>query len=207
MSRLRLLSPSGFKVAAPAELLWALIGLILTIGGTFLEAYMMNAPWSWGQGGVITHSLGVSYQIAAVLLVGCLGGRNAALISQLAYLTLGLTWLDVFTEGGGFDYLQRPTFGYLLGFVPGAWICGWFAFRMPLRIETLALSCISGLAAIHGVGLVYLAIARGLGWVGASAGSLWEQILAYSVYPIPGQLAIVCAVTVIAYTLRNVLFY
>ncbi len=205
MSCLRLLSPSGFKVAAPVELLWALIGLILTIGGTFLEASIMNAPWSWGQSGLMTHSLGVSYQVAAVLLVGCLGGRNAALISQLAYLTLGLTWLDVFTDGGGFGYLQRPTFGYLLGFVPGAWICGWFAFRMPMRIETLALSCVSGLAVIHSVGLLYLAIARSVGWFATA--TLWEQVLAYSFYPLPGQLAIVCAVTIIAYTLRNVLFY
>ena len=35
------------------------------------------------------YSLGVTSQVAAVLLVGCLGGRNAAAISQVAYLSSG----------------------------------------------------------------------------------------------------------------------
>lgn len=187
--------------------MWALIGLILTIGGTLLEAFIASPPWIWGQGGVQTYSLGVTCQIAAVLLVGCLGGRNAAAISQIAYLILGLTWFNVFTQGGGLDYVQRPNFGYLLGFVPGAWICGWLAFRLPRRLEFLALSCLMGLAAIHITGISYVLISHALKWKPIASLSLSETLMNYSVMPLPGQLALICAVTVVASLLRRLMLY
>lgn len=195
------------KVAAPTQLLWVLIGLILTIGGTLLEAFIASPPWDWSQHGIQVHSLGVTWQIGAVLLIGCLGGKNAAAISQIAYLLLGLTWFNVFTQGGGVDYLLRPTFGYLLGFVPGAWICGWLAFRNPVRLEFLALSGLAGLLTIHLSGIGYLLTGHIFRWADISATPFWQALLTYSLYPLPGQLAIVCAVTVLAFTLRHLMFY
>lgn len=192
---------------SPTELLWALIGLILTIGGTLLEAFTTNAPWNWSQQGLQAHSLGVTYQIGAVLLVGCLGGKNAAAMSQVAYLLLGLTWFDVFDQGGGIDYMQRPSFGYLLGFVPGAWVCGWLAFRVPNRLESLAFSCIAGLLTIHAVGLTYLLLAYNLFRNTTVTQSLWQAIATYSIAPLPGQIAIVCAVTILAFALKLLMLY
>lgn len=192
---------------SPTELLWALIGLILTIGGTFLEAFITTPPWSWGDQGLQAQSLGVTYQLGAVLLIGCMGGRTAAAISQIAYLLLGLTWFNVFTQGGGVDYIHRPSFGYLLGFIPGAWICGWLAFRLPPRLESLAFSCLSGLLTIHLVGVVYLSLGTNGGWLSAPNLTLWQAIATYSLNPLPGQLAIACAVTVISFALRHLMFY
>ena len=157
--------------------------------------------------GIQTHSLGVTYQVGAVLLIGCLGGRNAAAMSQVAYLLLGLTWFNVFTQGGGPDYIHRPTFGYLLGFVPGAWVCGWLAFRAPTRLESLAFSCLCGLLTIHGMGLTYLMLSQRVSGLGMPVVNFWQSIVAYSLYPLPGQLAIVCAVTVVAFILRHLMFY
>lgn len=193
-------------MSAPTELLWALIGLILTIGGTFLEAFITSPPWNWSDQGLQAHSLGVTYQVGAVLLVGCLGGKNAAAMAQIAYLLLGLTWVNIFAQGGGLDYIQQPTFGYLLGFVPGAWVCGWLAFRVPTRLESLAFSCLVGLLTIHAIGLSYLVIAHFSDWLGAPV-SLLQAILAYSIHPLPGQLAVSCAATVIAFILRHLMFY
>ncbi|HEY9645755.1 MAG TPA: biotin transporter BioY [Chroococcidiopsis sp.] len=195
-------------MSTPTELLWALIGLILTIGGTFLEASITNAPWNWVYQGLQPLSLGVSYQVGAVLLVACLGGKNAAVISQIAYLLLGLTWFNVFTQGGGIDYIYRPSFGYLLGFIPGAWICGHLAFRLPTRLESLAASCLCGLAAVHVTGLAYVILATRLfGWVDEAKTTMLDLFISYSVTPIPGQLVVVCAVTVLSYILRNLMFY
>lgn len=194
------------KLTAPTQLLWALIGLILTIGGTLVEAFITSPPWAWGQG-VHTVSLGVTCQIGAVLLTGCLAGSRAAAISQIAYLLLGLTWFNVFTQGGGFDYLFRPTFGYLLGFVPGAWVCGWFAFRLPLRLEFLTLSSLAGLLTIHLTGTLYLMLAHVFSWVNLGSQSIANALLAYSVQPLPGQLAVVCAISVLAFLLRHLLLY
>lgn len=195
---------SFLKIAVPTllELLWALIGLLLTIGGTFLEAFIARLSWSWGPEIFQAQSLGVTYQIGAVLLVGCLGGKNAGALSQIAYLVLGLTWMPVFTKGGGLDYLKEPTFGYLLGFIPGAWLCGWIAFHLPSRLEFLALSCIGGLLAVHLVGLSYLALTGSF-----NQDFLLSAALKYSLNPLPGQLAVVCAVSVIAFLLRQIMFY
>lgn len=192
-------------MAAPNQLLWSLIGLLLTIGGTFLEAYVTSAPSSWSERGIQTIPLNVTYQIGAVLLVGCLGGRKAGALSQIAYLILGLTWLPVFAQGGGISYIQQPHFGYLLGFVPGAWVCGFLAFQASPKLESLAFSCLCGLLTIHLCGLSYLILSQIFHW--SSQVPLLPTILRYSFDPIPGQLVVVCAVTVLAYGLRLILFY
>jgi biotin transport system substrate-specific component len=196
------------KVPPAAEILWALIGLMLTIGGTLLEAFVPSPPWAWIQNGTVeAYSLGVTCQIGAVLLVGCLGGKNAAVISQVAYLLLGLTWFNVFTQGGGFDYVLNPRFGYLLGFVPGSWICGYLAFRFPVKLEYLALSGLAGLLSIHLMGMAYLSIANFFRWSVLGTASLSEALLTYSLAPLPGQLAVICAVSVVSFALRQVMFY
>jgi len=150
----------------------------------------------------IVQSLGVTYQIGAVLLVGCLGGKNAGALSQIAYLTLGLTpWFPVFSQGGGWAYVTQPTFGYLLGFIPGAWVCGWFAFRSRCQLERLGISCLAGLGLIHITGLLYVLLLR------LPRETLLNLIQTYSVQALPGQLTIGCAVTVLAYLIRQILFY
>lgn len=196
----------------PIELLWALIGLILTIGATWLEAFITNAPWDWGTAGIQVYSLRVSFQVGAVLLMGCLGGKNAAALSQIAYLTLGLLLFEVFglpifTQGGGLGYVQEPSFGYLVGFIPAAWTCGYLAFQEPPKLESLAFSSVCGLGLIHGCGLVYLTIAWLAGWLAIAQASLWQLVWTYSLAPLPGQLIMVCAVSVIAFVLRRLLFY
>jgi biotin transport system substrate-specific component len=196
------------SVSAPNKLLWALIGLLLTIGGTFLEAFVTNPPWDWSGKGIHTISLGVTYQIGAVLLTGCLGGKSAGALSQIAYIVLGLNLnIPVFTRGGGISYVKEPSFGYLLGFIVGAWSCGFLAFRMPPRVESLAFSCICGLLSIHICGLSYLMISQLFHWGGSESLPLMQAIMKYTIYPLPGQLAVVCAVTVLAFALRQLMFY
>ncbi|HEY9748953.1 MAG TPA: biotin transporter BioY, partial [Allocoleopsis sp.] len=193
-------------MAAPIELLWAFIGLILTIGGTFLGASITSPPWSWENSGIQTYPLGVTCQIGAVLLASCLGGRNAGALSQIAYLALGLAGFPVFTQGGGIGYIREPMFGYLLGFVPGAWICGSLAFKAPPRLESLTFSCLCGLLTVHVVGLVYLIFGYLFSWVN-TASPLLEAVLKYSYYALPGQFALTCAVTVLAFAIRHLMFY
>ena len=197
-------------MAAPNQLIWSLIGLLLTIGGTFLEAYVTSAPSGWSEHGIQTIPLGVTYQIGAVLLVGCLGGKTAGALSQIAYLVLGLTWFPVFSQGGGLAYLKEPSFGYLLGFIAGAWVCGFLAFKTSPRLESLAFSCVCGLLTIHVYGLIYLVVFKlfnSFTWAGAGTMPILQAILKYSIYPLPGQMVVVCAVAVIAFALRQLMFY
>lgn len=184
-----------------------MIGLLLTIGGTFLEAYSITSPWSWSQHGIQTASLGVSYQIGAVLLIGCLGGQNAGALSQIAYLVMGLTLHPVFDQGGGVGYIKFSQFGYLLGFIPGAWLCGFLAFQARPKLETLIFSCICGLLTIHICGIIYLIITHTFQGQSLDSPLLTQAILRYSWFTVPSQLAVVCAVTVVAYVLRHLMFY
>jgi biotin transport system substrate-specific component len=209
--QLELLSPKSRKdrppiVSVPEAILWSMIGLLLTIGGTFIQGATITAPWDWFKEGIQTEAIGVSYQIAAVLLIACLGGKLAGGLAQIAYLLIGLFWLPIFDRGGGWEYLGEPTFGYLLGFIFGAICCGFFAFRSRTRLVTITLSCLSGLATIHLTGIFYLFVlsqlkllTNNLSWV--------EAVVKYSWTPLPGQLILVCAVSLIAFGLRKLIFY
>jgi biotin transport system substrate-specific component len=184
------------------ELLWAFIGLLLTISGTLVEASIAFPGWQDRGVGMPVHSLGITYQIGAVLLVGCLGGSNAGAISQIAYIILGLTpWFPIFSQGGGLAYLRAPTFGYILGFLPGAWVCGFFAFRFRRCVESLGLSCLTGLLAVHLTGLAYLVMF-------SSSKQVWLDFAkVYSWNMLPSQLAVACAVTIVSLVMRQLLFY
>lgn len=198
-------SPS--KVSATNEFLWAIIGLLLTVFSTFVEAFITNPPWSWDQQGVEYVALGVTFQVGAVLLTGCMGGKNAGILAQIAYIFLGLFGLPVFAQGGGLDYWQEPSFGYLLGFIPGAWLCGLMAFRTRRKLESLAWSAMCGLLVIHLCGLVYLTGLSYLSPTTVSPSSLPELIMNYSVTPLPSQLVVICVVAMVAFILRQLLFY
>ena len=195
------------RVITLTELLWAFIGLLLTIGGNFLHASIVGVPWSWTSQAVPAHFMGVNYQIGAVLFVGCMGGRNAGVISQVAYLLLGLAGFPFFVQGGGLGYAQQPMFGYLLGFLPGAWLCGYLAFRSKPRLEWLTFCAISGLAMIHTIGASYLWAIYSLNIADTTKMTLNTALMTYSVSLLPGQLALVCAVSVLAFIMRKMMFY
>jgi biotin transport system substrate-specific component len=190
----------------PEVMLWTCIGIILTAAGTFIPASSFAAPWSWWGGGFGVQTLGVSYQVGAVLLTACLGGKNAAMLSQVIYILLGLSGLPIFDRGGGSIYLQQPHFGYLIGFVVGAWLCGWLAFQSLAKFATLIASSMVGLFTIHLVGITYLTIMYFITGLGAEIDSLTQAIAIYSLQPLPGQIAVVCATSLIAFVMRKIMF-
>jgi len=199
----------GSSVSSPKnELLWTIIGAILTIAGTFIPAFTINVPWAWREQGIQICSLEVTWQIGAVLLTACLGGKRAGALSQIIYLALGLFYWPVFSQGGGLDYVLEPSFGYLVGFIPGAWYCGRLAFAQPRQLEWLALSGLAGLGIIHGMGVIYLVGLHVVNQiVNHELNSSVALIMTYSWEILPAQLVLVCAVSVLAYGLRAILFY
>ena len=201
------------SISRPYILMWTIVGLFLTIGANFLPAYVTNSPWQWLSDGVTAYPLGFKCQVGPVLLVSCLGGRTAGVLTQVTYLLLGLLWLKVFNDGGGIEYLQKPTFGYLLGFIPGAWVCGQLAFRRFPRaatstpqLEYLGLSCLCGLITIHAIGIVYLILFQLFNWQDGEF-TLLESIANYSIYPMISQLVMGCTAASIAFIVRRIMFY
>lgn len=197
-----------------SELVWALIGLILTIGSTWLEAFTFVPLFSWrdaANSGVDVASLGVTFQVGAPLFTGCMGGRNAAALSQIAYAILGIALfeqygLEVFAQGSGVGYLREPSFGYLLGFIPAGWLCGAIAHKAKPSIERLAFAALSGLALVHLCGLTYLVLGHLFRWLPTTP-ALGNAIMTYSLAQIPGQIMVSCAIALIAFGCRKALFY
>ncbi len=194
-------------ISRPYILMWTIVGLFLTIGASFLPVYITSPPWQWVNSGITINSLGFKCQVGAVLLVSCLGGRTTGVLTQTAYLLLGLLWLKVFNDGGGIEYLQKPAFGYLLAFIPGSWVCGQIAFHRNPRLEYLGLSCLCGLVTIHLFGIIYLALFQLVNWQQLGGFKLADLVMIYSIYPFPSQVMLACAATLIAYILRRVMFY
>lgn len=67
----------------------------------------------------------LTFQAFFVLLAGAIFGRKIGASASALYLALGLIGLPVFTGGGGLGYLAEPTFGYIIGFILGAYLVGY----------------------------------------------------------------------------------
>jgi biotin transport system substrate-specific component len=191
--------------SAPEVIIWTAIGIIITACGTFIPAYSLNFPLAWATQGIQFQSLNVTYQIGAVLLAACLGGKNAGLLSQIAYIAIGLTCLPIFDRGGGWGYIQEPSFGYILGFTVGAWLCGWLAFQTKAKLASLSVSCFLGFLAIHLTGIVYSCILGAIA-AGSERMSTLQAIVTYSIYPLPSQIMVVCTAILIAFVMRKIMF-
>jgi len=66
----------------------------------------------------------ITAQTLAVMLLGALLGPQRGTLSVLTYLAVGAAGVPVFAGGGGLPYMLGPTGGYLIGFVPAAWLAG-----------------------------------------------------------------------------------
>ncbi len=111
-------------------------------------------------GAFIRIPLGVSsitLQFLFTAMAGIMLGAKYGALSQIVYVSLGLIGIPIFTLGGGFGYVLQPTFGFLLGLIPAAWLIGKLAEKRT-SVWQLALSCVAGLAALYIVGLPYMAL-------------------------------------------------
>ena len=99
----------------------------------------------------------VTLQYLFTAMAGLLLGRRWGALSQVVYVLLGLVGLPIFTMGGGFGYVFQPTFGFLLGLIPSAFVIGKLAKR-PLTFWGTALAMLAGLAVLYAIGVPYMAL-------------------------------------------------
>lgn len=97
-----------------------------------------------------------SMQIFFAILSGLILGANQGAASVGVYILLGLVGLPVFTKGGGLSYIFQPTFGYLIGFVAGAWLAGYIVKkRDDYSIKTMLLAAFAGAGVDFVIGIPY----------------------------------------------------
>lgn len=66
----------------------------------------------------------ITMQTLAVVLTGLLLGPGKSWLVPTIYLIMGLLGFPVFSGGGGIGYIIKPTFGFLLGFIPATYLAG-----------------------------------------------------------------------------------
>lgn len=123
----------------------------------------------------------VTLQPFAVLLVGAALGARRGMLALLAYLGEGALGLPVFAGGAaGVAKILGPSGGYLVGFVPAAFVTGFLAERgWDRRFLTTWAAMALGSATLFACGLPWLAQFVG-----------WENVLAAGLWPfVPGDIA------------------
>ncbi len=147
--------------------------LILVLVGSWLIALTAQISFSIGP-------VPVTGQTFGVLLVGALLGSRRGAVSVLAYLAQGFAGLPVFANGAATTaVLAGPTAGYLLGFLPAAFVVGWLCERgWDRRVGTAVIAMLLGNLFIY---------AFGLPWLSRFVG--WDQVLQLGLIPfIPGDI-------------------
>jgi biotin transport system substrate-specific component len=105
----------------------------------------------------------ITLQVFFVSLSGVLLGSKKGALSQLLYVLIGLAGFPIFTQGGGIAYVLKPTFGYLLGFIFGAYVTGLITEKMrEKKIRNLFFAILSGVGIIYAFGVAYLYIINNL---------------------------------------------
>ncbi len=97
-------------------------------------------------------------QTLFVLMSGIVLGVKYGPLSQVVYILLGLFGLPIFTQGrGGFGALMSPTFGFLLGFILGAYITALLFKKLAIKNNYVrgVVSAIIGAAVIYIPGILY----------------------------------------------------
>jgi biotin transport system substrate-specific component len=132
----------------------AVMAAVIVVLGLIPPFFLLGAP------------VPVTAQTLGVMLAGILlGGRRGAAAAGVVVLLVAVG-LPVLSGGrGGLGVLYGPTAGFLLGWVPGAWVTGVLAHRSSAlgrgRVVGLALAAVVG-----GIGVVY------------TAGALWLVLVA-----------------------------
>ena len=81
----------------------------------------------------------ITGQTLGVILVGAALGSARGAATMTTYMFVGLLGLSVFAGPvAGPAYLLAPSFGFILGFIPAAFVAGWFAERAWDRKPLLA---------------------------------------------------------------------
>lgn len=162
---------------------------VLTAVGAFIKIPVPVVPFT--------------LQFLFTMMAGLLLGGRLGAVSVGLYALLGLVGLPIFAEGGGFWYLLKPSFGYILGFILGSYVTGKMTEKQPLRPGRTLLANFTGLAIVYGMGMVYYYII--CNYVINTPIGLWPLLLYCFLLAVPGDICLCFLAAVLARRLRPIL--
>jgi biotin transport system substrate-specific component len=123
----------------------------------------------------------ITAQSLGVMLAGVVLGARRGVTAVLLVLVLAAIGLPVLSGGrGGLGVFMAPTTGYLIGWVFGALVTGYLSQSMVSREQSglvqganfFIAALLGGVVAVYGLGVTYLAVVTGMGFLKAFIGSL-----------------------------------
>ena len=116
----------------------------------------------------------VTLQTFGVFVVAALLGAKRGALAVAVYLLLGAVGAPVFSGfRGGFASLAGVTGGYLIGFLPAAWLVGFASGRWSRKLPVLAAAMAAGLLVDYAFGSAWFMVVylRGTGAI-----TLWAVL-------------------------------
>lgn len=105
-------------------------------------------------------------QIPVAMFVVGLLGRRLGIISILLYIIAGLFFVPVFALGGGWKYIFEYGFGYILAYLPAAFILGTI-LKKGYTYKNVIKAVLLSVLTIHLFGILYMMCLAGFrhaGW-------------------------------------------
>ena len=135
-----------------------------------------------------------------VMCAGILLGSKKGALSALMYVLLGLFGLPIFTGGGGFWYVTKPTFGYFIGFV----LCAFLIGLMTERKMNLYAACAIGTVILYVIGSAYGYVILNFFTEGDGI-TLGALVFTFMVLPLPGDIIKVIRAAFVGGRVRKVI--
>ena len=142
----------------------------------------------------------ITLQFLFTAFAGVLLGWKWGAVSQLLYVAIGLLGLPVFTQGGGIGYVLQPSFGFLLGLIPSAWVIGTLC-KNTKSFWPMALGILAGLAVLYLIGTPYMGLILNL-YLGKGM-SVWQIVRAGCLLYLPGDVLKIVVCTALCLALRS----
>lgn len=158
------------------------IFVALIIIGTFIRIPVPMVPFT--------------LQLAATTMAGLVLGPRLGASTVATYVALGLLGLPIFTEGGGLSYIFKPSFGYLVGFIFGAYLSGKIAAVERPSLKRLLVANFAGLAVVYLFGMVYFYLCSTF-YLHNPVG-LWPLFLYCFLVAVPGDAALCVVIALLA---------
>ncbi len=123
----------------------------LTATGIFAAILCIFSPFSFPMG-----AIPVSFATLAVYLISSLSDYKLSVSSVLVYILLGVAGLPVFSGfTGGFQQLAGLTGGFIIGYLPCAFIISFLTNKFKSKKIIFPLSMIAGTVACYLIGTAW----------------------------------------------------
>lgn len=120
----------------------------------------------------------ITGQTLAIGLAATILGSRYGTLSVILYLIIGAVGIPVFAEmSGGISKIVGPTGGYLVGFIPTAYVTGLILEKTKFKLPYAILANIVGMIIALTFGTIWLKISASLSWAAAITGGATPFLL------------------------------